>query len=281
MRHAYKWPGLAFTIALVAAGGRPQAAELTPATTAAFDRYVRLTEARIAAEVQDPAKFLSLDTRSEPDRSRSIAALKRGELLIERLSTRDGKADIDVPDGLVHHWLGVVFVPGVTLDRAVSLLQDYAEHSRIFHPAVVDSKLISRRGNDFQVYLRFSMKKVIAVVVNSEHNAHFVAAAPDRAYSRIVSTRIAEVEDPGTAREREKPVGNDGGYLWRLNTYWRFLERDGGTYLQCESVSLTRDIPAGLGWLIGPFVTSIPRESLTFTLETARNALTDRRAAAF
>ena len=76
--------------------------------------------------------------------------------------------------------------------------------------------------------------------------------------------------------EREKPIGHDGGYLWRLNTYWRFLERDGGTYLQCESVSLTRGIPAGLGWLVGPFVTSLPRESLEFTLDTTRRALSAR-----
>ena len=88
---------------------------------------------------------------------------------------------------------------------------------------------------------------------------------------------IAEVEDAGTPNERELPVGRDGGYLWRLNTYWRLLERDGGTYLQCESISLSRAIPTGLGWLVGPFVTSIPRESLAFTLETPANRLRSRR----
>jgi hypothetical protein len=77
--------------------------------------------------------------------------------------------------------------------------------------------------------------------------------------------------------EREKPAGRDSGYLWRLNTYWRFLERDGGTYVQCESISLTRGIPLGLAWLIGPFVNSIPRESLEFTLDTTRRALAQRR----
>jgi hypothetical protein len=115
------------------------------------------------------------------------------------------------------------------------------------------------------------------VVVNSEHDARFERPRPDRAASRIVSTRIAEVENPGTPRETEKPVGNDGGYLWRLNSYWRFLERDGGTFIQCESISLTRGIPLGFGWLIGPFVNSIPAETLTFTLETTRKRLTPVR----
>ena len=131
----------------------------------------------------------------------------------------------------------------------------------------------AREGDRFRVYLRFFMKKVITVVVNSEHDARFSRAGSDRAESRIYSTRIAEVEDPGTAHEREKPVGRDGGYLWRLNTYWRFLERDGGTYVQCESITLTRGIPIGLGWLVRPFVTSIPRETLEFTLATTRKAL--------
>jgi hypothetical protein len=117
------------------------------------------------------------------------------------------------------------------------------------------------------------MKKVITVVVNSEHDAVFTRDSATQARSRIVSTRIAEVENPNTPREREKPIGQDGGYLWRLNSYWRVVEREGGVYVQCESISLTRGIPFGLGWMIGPFVTSIPRETLTFTLETTRKAL--------
>jgi len=87
---------------------------------------------------------------------------------------------------------------------------------------------------------------------------------------------MAEVDHAGTPSEREKPAGRDGGYLWRLNSYWRLYERDGGTYLQCESVSLTRGIPTGLGWMVGPFVSSLPRESLEFTLETTRRALIAR-----
>ena len=69
--------------------------------------------------------------------------------------------------------------------------------------------------------------------------------------SRSVSTRIAEVEDAGLPNEREKPVGHDGGFLWRIDSYWRFEEQDGGAYVEAESISLTRDIPTGLGWCSG------------------------------
>jgi hypothetical protein len=138
---------------------------------------------------------------------------------------------------------------------------------------VAQSRLIARDGDRFTFFLRFFMKKVITVVVNSDHEARFTRHDTGRAESRIHSTRVAEVEEPGTAREREKPVGHDGGYLWRLNSYWRFQQRDDGVYLQCESISLTRGIPFGLGWVVRPFVTSIPRETLAFTLETTRKAL--------
>jgi hypothetical protein len=258
------------TVALLGLAAAPaRGADLQPHTVAAFDRYVRLTEMRL----DDPRTYLFVDGLPETRRADALARLRRGELLIEPLETRDRGREIDVPDGLIHHWIGTVFIPGATEEQAVALLQDYDRHDEIYAPVVARSRLISRSGETFRVYLRFMMKKVITVVTNTEHEARFTRDGPGRTQSRIRSTRIAEVEEPGTANEREKPVGRDGGYLWRLNSYWRFVERDGGVYVQSESVTLTRGIPTGFGWLVRPFVTSIPRESLTFTLETTRKAL--------
>lgn len=244
------------------------AADLTTRTVVNFDRYVRLTEMRL-----DRGAFLWIDTLAAPQQQARRDGLRRGALTIEKQTTLDGGSEIDVPDGLVHHWLGLAFVPDATIDQALALLQDYNAHGQIYRPVVARSRLMARNGDTFKFYLRFFMKKVITVVVNSEHEGRFSRPAPDRAEGRIRSTRIAEVENPDTPEERELPVGHDGGYLWRLNTYWRLLARDGGVYLQCESVSLSRGIPLGLGWVMGPFVTSIPRESLTFTLETTRDRL--------
>ena len=257
----YRW--FVVSLLFLSAGATLVAAELKPATVAAFDRYVRATEARMKDELSSNDRF--------------VRPVKAGAFAIDALETREAGKEIDVPDGLIHHWVGTVFVPGATVEQAVALLQDYNRHAQIYRPAVARSKIISRDGDAFRVYLRFFMKKGITVVMNSEHDARFFRPSPDRAHSRIYSTRIAEVENPDTPQEREKPVGNDGGYLWRLYSYWRFLERDGGVHVQCESISLTRGIPMGLGWLIGPFVTSIPRESLTFTLETTRKVLASGR----
>lgn len=223
-----------------------------------------------------PEPFLRIGALTGAEQHEKVAELKRGELYIDRVSVREGGKTIDVPGGLIHHWLGAVFVPAATLRQTLDLLQDYDHHAEIYRPAIVRSKLVSRTGDAFRVDLRFFMKKVITVVVDTENDAEFTTLGPDRAQSRIYSRRIAEVADAGTPKERQLPPGHDGGYLWRLYTYWRFLERDGGTYVQCEAISLTRNIPALLGWLIGPFVSSIPRESLAFTLETTRKTLATR-----
>jgi hypothetical protein len=255
---------------LAAGGPAVSAVTLEARTVAAFDRYVAETERESARSLTDDAGFLWVDA---PGRERDRAALRAGQLVLSRLETKSSGRKIDVPDGIIHHWLGLVFVPGATVDRAVKLLQDYDRHAAVYAPNVARSKLIARDGDTFQVYLRFYTKNVLTVVVNSEHEARFTRPAPGRAYSRIVSTRIAEVEDPGGPDEKEKPVGRDGGYLWRLNSSWRFLERDGGTYVQCESITLTRSIPFALAFIIKPFITGIPKETLTFTLERTRDAL--------
>jgi hypothetical protein len=245
------------------------AADLKPGTVAAFDRYVAATEAQ--RQSKTPLLWIDGDTPAQRAQRNRV---RGGELLIEALETRDAGRKIDVPDGLVHHWLGAVFVPDATLEQAIALLQDYDRHADIYRPNVARSRLLDRSGDMFRVYLRFVMTKMtVTAVVNSDHEARFTRLGPRQAESRIISTRIAEVENPGTTQEREKPVGRDNGYLWRLNSYWRFEERDGGVYIQCESISLSRGIPFGFKWLIGPFVTGIPRETLTFTLETTRKTL--------
>ena len=261
-------------LAGIVAGSRPIAAvTLAPRTIEAYERYVAETYRQSDPSLTEHARFLWVDGEG---REKDLAALRSGELVISRLETKTAGKKIEVPDGLIHHWVGLVFVPAVTVDQAIRLLQDYDTHGEVYKPNVARSKLIDRDGDVFRMYLRFYTKKVLTVVVNSEHEARFTRPAPDRAYSRIVSTRIAEVDNPDTPEEQEKPVGRDGGYLWRLNSYWRFLERDGGTYVQCESITLTRTAPFGLGVIIRPFITGIPKETLTFTLERTRAALARR-----
>jgi hypothetical protein len=268
------WPATALVLFSLGAAPAPAAgAELKPETIAAFDRYVAATNARMDAELRVSDRFLWVSGQPAAERTSGLDRVRRGEVLVERLATTMRGRPIEIPGGLVHHWVGLAFLPGVTLERTVALLQDYDRHAAVYAPQITRSALRAHRDDEFRFELRFFMQKGIAVVVDTENTARFVRLDADRASSAIVATRIAEVENPGSPEEREKRPGLDSGYLWRLNTYWRFLHRDGGTYVQCESISLTRGIPTGLAWLIGPVVNSLPRESLEFTLEATRRAL--------
>ncbi|MGH9774043.1 MAG: hypothetical protein ACRD50_03740 [Candidatus Acidiferrales bacterium] len=249
------------------------ASELTPATLATFAHYVALSESRMAADDSAHAGFLWIERLPEPQRSHAFALLRNGEIVIERLETLENGKPIAVPGGMIHHWTGTIFIPGVTLQQTLALMQDYNHHQEYYKPDVVRSKILKRDGNDFDVELRFHKKKIITSVIETEHEVHYLPIDATHEESISKSTHIHEVESPGEADEKLKPEGNDRGLLWRIFTYWRFEEKDGGTYVESQSISLTRDIPAAVAWLVRGYVESVPRESLRFTLEATRSAL--------
>jgi hypothetical protein len=258
-------------------GAEPAFSKLSADTQRAFERYVKLVDFRNDVELKRGTDLLWIDGLPEEQRAQAYAALKRGEVRIQKLETLDNGKPIACPGGMIHHWTGVVFISGAKLEDVLSVLEDYDRHSVYYAPDVEKSKIESRTDDRFRVFLRFRRHKVITVVLDTEHEVQYFHGAPGEAHSRSSAARIAEVENAGKSDEREKPPGNDGGYLWQMETWWRMEERDGGVYVQSEVASLTRDIPAVLGWMIKPFVTSIPKESLTFTLEATRKAVEVRR----
>jgi hypothetical protein len=237
------------------------AAELKPKTLEAFDRYIRQTEQRMA----DSKTFLWAD--ESPER---VSRARKGEVIVSPFFK---KPETPVPDGLIHDWIGSVFIPGATLDRTLAMVQDYNHHKYVFKPEVIDSRALSHSGNDFHIYMRLLKKKVITVVLNTEHDVKYAKVNDTSWRSVSRTTKIAEVENPGKSNEREKAPDTGQGFLWRLYSYWRFAERDGGVWVECEAISLTRDIPAGLGWLIDPIIRNLPKESLENTLRATRGAL--------
>jgi hypothetical protein len=261
-------PGFALQIALLCAsstlpGQKLMTAELKPPTIQAFDRYVRNAESVVEERVRGQRTFLWTDESRE-----RRAEVLRGDIALERRSAR-----ADIPDGSVEDWIGAVFVPGVTLEKVLSLVQDYDNHKNIYQPEVVDSRLFKRNGDEFQIGLRLRKHKVITVVLDTEHSVRYFRLDRERSHSRSLSTRIAEVSDPGEPGERKLPPGRDHGFMWRLNSYWRFQQRDGGVFIECEAISLSRDIPFAVSWLVKPIVRDLPRESLENTLRLTRDAV--------
>ena len=237
--------------------GALTAAELKPQTSAAFDRYIRQTEQRL------DARRIFLWADESADRARRA---RQSEVVVEPAGD---KPLIPVPDGLIHDWVGTVFLPGSTLSQTIAHLQDY-NRSPSLHREVLASRILARDGNNFRVFMRLLKKKIITVVLDTEHDIRYTPIDQTHWKSQSHTTKIAEVQNPGKPDEKELPPGTGEGFLWKLQTYWRFEQRDGGTWIECEAISLTRDIPTGLGWLIEPIIRSLPKDSLENTLrETA------------
>lgn len=256
---------------LVIAG--PAVPQLTSPTIEAFNDYVRLTEARSDAELKRGSGLLWVDGLPGSERAQAYDQLRRGEVKMRKLETLKDGVPIRCPDGMIHHWVGLAFISGAKLEDVLGVLEDYDRHAVYYAPDVERSKIESRDGDHFRVFLRFRRHKVVTVVLDTEHDVRYFRDSETRAHSRSSAVRIAQVENAGKRDEREKTTGDDDGFLWRMETWWRMIEADGGVYVQSEVASLTRDIPTGLAWLIGPFVTSIPKESLAFTLEATRKTV--------
>ncbi len=255
------------------------AADLQAQAAQNYARYIALTQAQVDAELAQSGSCLWVERLPESRRTEALAQLRSGGVVIEKLETLDDGKPIAVPGGLIHHWIGTAFVPGATLAQTLAFMQDYNHKVEYFKPDIVRSKILKHEGDDYFVLLRFYQKKIITTVIDTDQEVHYHVVDKTHAWSRSSATRVQEVDNPGKSDERLEPEGHDRGFVWKLNTFWRFEEKDGGTYLECQAISLSRDIPTGLGWMVGSFVSSVPRESLTFTLTTARAALAKKTVA--
>ena len=257
------------------AGGYP-ASSLQPATIRAFENYVAATEARFGKSLAQ-GDFFWVDDLAKQEKVEAYKRLQGGKVQLRHVSGQEAGGNSAIPGGMIHDWQGMIFIPGAKLDEVLRLLQDYDHHATYYAPDVERAKIEAHDGGHFRVFMRFRRKKIVTVVLNTEQEITYYRDSPTRAHSRSSAIRIAEVENAGTPEERERTPGNDNGFMWRLETWWRMEERDGGVYVQNEVVSLTRDIPAVLAWMIEPFLTSIPKESLEFTLQATRRGVLGRK----
>ena len=247
---------LAVALATSTAGAGLLAAELHDETVAAWQRYIAATEQRVAAELADGERFLLLDFREDAARLRR-EVLASG-VVVERLHTLDEQGErFKVPKGTIQHWLGAILVPNATLNDVLDGLQD----------DVLESRVLSRDGDTFELYVKVALDTPLASAqFNIEQTVEYVRPGGDRAWSRIEGTRIAELEDPGSTDVREKPIGNDSGYLWRMQLFWRYVQVDGGVLVEVEQVTLSRSIPALARWILAPMINGAPRSAMGKTL---------------
>lgn len=238
--------------------------KLKPRTVREFDRYAQNVEQQLSARWKGQRSFLAIS--DVPSDRQSVMG---GDLLI-----RPESADnpVHISDGLIHDWLGAVFIPNTTMQKVLGALQDFKRHEQIY-PEVIKSRLLRREGNDLIGYWRLQRKQqLIPVAFDVEQEAHYRRIGPGKWICSSYSRKISEVDNPGSPDEKMLPPGEGQGFLWRLNAYWSLEAANDGVVAECRTLSLSRSIPAALSWAIKPFIQSLPRESLSSTLSNTRSA---------
>jgi hypothetical protein len=251
------------------------AADLRPKTLKAFNDYIALAEQRMKLDESHPNNFLYIESLPKAQFESILSTIKHGGVYVQQVRTLDAKGDsFDVPDGMIHHWVGDAFIPGKSVASALEVLRDYDDFKKIYYPEVIASRLISRNdGEDFKVYLRLQKQSIVTVTLDTWYDIRFMPMGKDSGYSRSVSTRIQQVEDAGTPNEHLDPVGHDSGYLWRINSYWRYQQRDNGVIVEWESIALSRDVPFLVAWFVNPLIRNIARGAVQDMLTATRKAV--------
>ena len=166
---------------------------------------------------------------------------------------------IDVPGGTIYHSSGSIVIRRTTVDRVVNALMDPGTPPP--QEDVLESRVLGRTGNTLRVYLKLARTTVVTVVYDTEHQVTFTRHSPTMAASRSVATRIAECD------------GGDRGFLWRLNSYWRYTQVGGDVRVDLESLSLSRSVPRVARPVARPIIDRIARESLVRTLDSVQRYL--------
>ena len=257
-RVALVWVSLAVFVLPATSQGMVR---LKPQTVKAFDQFIARSEESMENRQSNDSAFLWLV--GEPER---LETALDGRIVVERLDD-----DVEMDGGMTHNWIAGMFIPGVTIDDVLTVLKNFDEFPDLY-PEVVDSRLMGRNGDTYELYQRLRKKKVLTVVLDTWHDVSYRTLDEDRAVGWSRSTEIREVRNAGTPDEKLLPEGEDSGFVWRIYLYWRFEQTDDGVLAECQSISLSRKVPALLRWFVDPFIRSIPRDSLERSLEATRRA---------
>jgi hypothetical protein len=243
-----------------------RAGDLNEQTLKAWNEYIQGINARMKERSAGTSAFLWID--EAPGRRERV---RQGEILVEPASK---EVPEKVPQGLIHNWLGAVFIPNASIASVFAMLNDYSHYNRIYNPAVVEAKLLNTFGAMRQFSLVLAEKApFVTAAIDSEYNSQNFRLDKHHWYTITQSTRIRQIDNYGHPGEHELPPDQGAGYIWRLYSIQRFEENDGGVYTELETIALSRNIPFEIQWLVRPILQHLPRESMTATLQKTRDAV--------
>ena len=247
-------------------------ADLKPESLAAWDQYVRSSDAAMQASLHSGKSFLWID--EVPDRRRRVHA---GEILAASV----GQSPKQVPSGLIHHWIGAAFLPNTSLGDVLAVVRDYAHYKDYYRPTVANSSAIQvTPALDRFSMLLMNKPLFVTIAIENECESTHAQAGIGRWYSIATSVRVQEIEDYGQPSERKLPAGEGSGYIWKLHTITRTEEADGGVYLEVEAMALSRDIPAGARWMVDPIVRRVSKGAMVTSLRQTLGAVSSSTQAA-
>jgi hypothetical protein len=267
---------LAALSAIVLVAGTAQithAAELLPAAVTAWNAYVEQAGSRAQERTSGRLPFFWMD--ESPDRA---ARVGRGEVVIAPAVGHGSQA---VPRGLIHDWIGAIFIPGARLDWVWAVVRDYNNYPQMYRPAVASSKELAGTGEGREFQMVWQHKALfVCAVMQGRFEVHDVRLDARRSVSVAEALEMRDIERYGHAGQRLLPPGTGNGFIWRIRSIARYEERDGGVYMELEVMALTRDIPPSLAWLVNPVVNRLSINSLTTTLRQTRDAVLSRQGPA-
>jgi hypothetical protein len=257
---------LVAALLILAASLKSKGAELSPATLNAWDAYVHAQNARVA-EYSTATPFMWSD--QSPDRLRH---LHNGETVVAPFGENPHK----VPHGLIHHWIGAVFLPGARLDDVLAVVRDYGKYKDFYAPNVIDSRVSRQTDTQDTFSLRMLNKAVVAkFALDTDFQGTYRRLDENKWYGISYTTRVREVENYGLANEHEAPANTGRGLIWRMYGISRFEQRDGGVYVELEAVVLSRDIPGALRWVVDPIVRRTSRSAMDVSLQRTQGAVVE------
>src|SRR5262245_4307078 len=239
------------------------AADLLEETERAFNGYAEQATQSFLERVRGSG--------SATDGAASRAAVSRAGEVFARPAREDGI--MTVPGGLVHHWVGSTFIAGVTLEEALDVSSRYNDYPAVYKP-IVASTMLSHEGNTYRVQMRIKESAAgLSAVLEVISRVQYFRPDNRSVYSVSTSEEIRELRDVGTAKERKLAPGHDSGYLWRAAAFPHMVERDGGVFVEMETIGLTRRFPTFLGWFIEPVARRLGRSSVERSLQEFTRAV--------
>jgi putative flippase GtrA len=253
-------PLLAVSGLLLLVAGEAHADGPTRTALQSWDRYASLLDRSRAADLARGVEAWATD--DDPTGARVRAVVTRGEIAV----TRRTVSGADVDDATLEHWQGSLLVRGVTLAHVAQRLRHPDRYPQ--PPDVLSLKVSGWSDDGHDLYLRLTRSLLISATYDTWHRVHHQARGPTRLDSTSLVTRIEEVHEAGTPAERRVRLEDSRGFLWRMQSYWRFTAVPEGVIVTCESISLSRPVPTGLGLISRPIITRVARESMTTALRT-------------